>query len=103
MPALRNARLRAQALSSYRGEQGQLTVLHLAGLVQQQLVVADTLVRKYGHERLWDSLLRRESKVRRAGMQLSGWLCACCCEAAARHVHHLRGLCCGCVARAGCG
>jgi hypothetical protein len=53
----------AQALSSsYKASGSELTLQHLASEAQSRLLAADALVRKYGHERLFGSLLRLEGR-----------------------------------------
>jgi hypothetical protein len=52
-----------QALSSsYKASGSELSLQHLASEAQSRLLAADALVRKYGHERLFGSLLRLEGK-----------------------------------------
>lgn len=51
-----------QALSSYKGAAGDLNIQAIATDVQKQLLSADVLIRKYGHEGLWDSFVRFGSK-----------------------------------------
>lgn len=49
-------------MASFKGAGGDLSIQATATDVQKQLLSADVLVRKYGHERLWDSWVRFESK-----------------------------------------
>jgi hypothetical protein len=51
-----------QALSSYKGQQSELNVQHLGAELQQKLLSAEALLKKYGNEGLINSLLRFEGK-----------------------------------------